>query len=149
LRNLIVIISILSITLGVYSCPKSSPISELGTRFINDNLTSRNIKSDYVLVLTPSECASCIQKDLELLIILEKAKNINDFTVVAPRSMNEVFTSKFNNINFISISNTELQRYGHIGHLGTIYKITNTPEEIILPLEPHSSNIELISSFCK
>lgn len=127
------------------NCNRQDSISELGGRFITHLKGKTTVSFNDVLVFTPSDCESCILKDIELLDILQSNPINKNVIVVSTATMIKHFNPRYNNINFLEVSNIDLQRFGHIGNLGTLYDLS-AQTEFILSLDAQPSNIVILKT---
>lgn len=141
------IIGFVSVIILLVFCSEiKSPISDIGSRFIDEILKFKDIDEQYILVLTPSQCEDCIFKCNQLIDKIANSKKINSFLVISSSAMISEF--KYKNIKFKPQPTETLQRYGYIGNLGVLYNLNQNSEEI-LHLDAQPENIKIIKSYCK
>lgn len=146
--SLIKHISIVSAILFSVGCSNvDNQISELGQRFIDEVFDESLEDVSYLLVLIPSQCESCIVKDIQVLEKITSAKNRSSFVIISSESMTEQFKDKFDLLRFESKSSNTLHRYGFVGGLGVLYDLIER-KEVKLPLDNQANNLKVINTYC-
>lgn len=141
--KIIVLISFLV----VISCQRDSQTTELGQRFVKDVLSDLTTKN-CVIVFTPSDCASCIEQAIEIISIINKSNKPYDFAVLSTNEQNLKLKKYSSRIQYVDVSATVLQRYGHLGNLGVLYVI-DSEKEHILKLDKQHQNINIVYALTK
>lgn len=148
--NLIKHINIVSILILVVlsSCSNvNHQISELGQRYLDDIFKSKQLSEvRYLLILTPSQCESCIIKGHALLKKIDNAQNSSSFVIVSTHRMINHFDD-CKHIRFESELSSVLHSYGFVGNLGFLYDLVEQ-REVELNLDSQSKNLKIINSYC-
>ena len=146
--SIIKYIGIVSAILFSVGCSNfDNQISELGQRFIDDVFDESLEDVSYLLVLIPSQCESCILKDIQVLEKITSAKNRSSFMIISSESMTQQFKDEFDLLRFKSKSSNTLHRYGFVGGLGVLYDLIER-KEVELPLDNQAKNLKVINTYC-